>query len=129
MPTRNQDRAPAGSCLLLAEDEPTIATTLTDDLHDRGYRVIRTADGAEAVRMLREHSFAAVITDLRLPGADGIAVADAARQRLGAVPILVVSAHFASYAKALAPLAVDCLAKPFLNEAVLDWLAGNRIPA
>ena len=58
--------------ILLVEDEKTIAITLGDDLRGEGHEVRHTADGGEALRILAEESFDCVITDVRLPGVDGL---------------------------------------------------------
>jgi CheY-like chemotaxis protein len=115
-------RAAATLPVLLVEDEPTIAVTLGDDLVGHGFRVVHTADGADAVQRLAGCAFAAVITDLRLPGADGIAVLKAARAH-GIGSVLVISAYAASRAEDLRAHGVDVvIQKPFCNEQVLAWL-------
>lgn len=109
--------------VLVVEDEPTIAVTLVDDLAEAGYRVAHEADGADAIRALAAHAFTAVVTDLRLPGADGLAVLQAARRLQPACRVMVVSAFFAAGGEeALAAGAAAVLTKPFHNGAVLRWL-------
>ncbi|MBL8731200.1 MAG: response regulator, partial [Planctomycetes bacterium] len=71
---------PTSLRVLLVEDEATIAVTLGDDLVDRGHRVTLLADGVAALRRLDAARFDAVISDLRLPGADGITVLERARR-------------------------------------------------
>lgn len=116
-----------GAQVLVVEDEPTIARTLADDLADHGYHVVPTGNGAEAIRLIAAHEFAAVITDLRLPGADGVEVLRAAKQRRAATRVLVISANLASRLPVVRGLgADDVLSKPFLNQRVLDWL-GARV--
>jgi DNA-binding NtrC family response regulator len=114
----------AGMRILLVEDEPTIAVTLKDDLEDAGYDVVHLADGAEAVRRLGEHSFDVVITDVRLPGVDGLQVLQAAKRARPGTEVLVMTA-FATVEHAVAAMregADDYIQKPFLNESVLDRL-------
>jgi CheY-like chemotaxis protein len=112
------------STILLVEDEPTIAITLRDDLTDHGYLVTSTGDGAEALQLLTRQRFHAVVTDLRLPGADGVEIVSAARRTSPGTRILVVTAFAANRAEALyAAGAREVLHKPFANQAVLAWLA------
>jgi two-component system response regulator BaeR len=114
---------PHGARVLVVEDEPTIARTLADDLTDHGYRVTLAGNGAEAICLVAEHDYAAVITDLRLPGADGVEVLRAAKGRSASTTVLVISAHAASRQQEVCGLGADgVLGKPFLNECVLDWL-------
>lgn len=117
--------APTHLCtVLLVEDEPTIAITLRDDLVDHGYQVTSTGDGAEALQLLSRQRFHAVVTDLRLPGADGVEIVCAARRSSPGTRILVVSAFAAARAEALhAAGARELLHKPFANQDVLTWLA------
>ena len=60
--------------ILLVEDEQTIAVTLTDDLEAAGYEVRHCPDGQEGIAELQKRSYDVVITDVRLPGADGLQV-------------------------------------------------------
>lgn len=109
--------------ILLVEDEPTIAVTLCDDLADEGYAVTHTGSGSEALRLLAERDFAAVITDVNLPGASGLQVLRAARHRLPDAPVLVITALGAANAAAVAgDDHAQLLQKPFSNRRVLDWL-------
>lgn len=108
--------------VLLVEDEPTIAVTLCDDLVEQGIDVTVLGDGSEAIRLLDARRFGAVITDYRLPGADGLAVAAAAKRRAG-TPVLLISAWTMPLARGGPARVADAmLVKPFDNQAVLDWL-------
>ena len=69
--------------ILLVEDEQTIAVTLSDDLEAAGHEVLHVPDGKQAIRELQRKSFDVVISDVRLPGADGLEVLRAAKQEFG----------------------------------------------
>ena len=60
--------------ILVADDEPGIRTSLAEVLRDAGYRVEAAADGGAALEALEKNDFSVVVTDLRMPGADGLAV-------------------------------------------------------
>ena len=110
--------------ILLVEDEPTIALTLGDDLEGEGHDVVHTADGKEAIRLLGERSFDCVITDVRLPGADGLEVLRAAKRARPSTEVLMMTAY-ATVEHAVAAMregADDYIQKPFLNDAVLERL-------
>ena len=66
--------------ILLADDEKTIAVTLGDALRGAGHQVTVAADGEQALQALRLEGFDVVITDIRLPKADGLQVLKAARE-------------------------------------------------
>jgi DNA-binding NtrC family response regulator len=110
--------------ILLVEDEEIIAVTLSDDLREAGHEVTHTADGKEAITILGDHVFDCVITDVRLPGADGIAVLRAAKTARPGTEVLVMTA-FATVEAAVEAMrggADDYIQKPFLNEAVVERL-------
>ena len=112
--------------VLLVEDEPTISITLRDDLEEHGYVVTHTGNGAAAVVLLAKHRFGAVITDLRLPGADGLQVVRAARRSSPDARVLVITAFAKEHIPALMREGAGrVLQKPFLNHCVLDWLEGQ----
>lgn len=109
--------------MLVVDDEPTIVVTLQDDLEEHGFEVVTARDGLTALRLLADGVFAAVVTDLRLPGVDGSVVVAAARAQDAATRILVMSANFAGQEEGLRTAGAEaCIAKPFANAEVLRWL-------
>jgi DNA-binding response OmpR family regulator len=101
--------------LLVVDDEPLVRHLLVITLRD-AYRVIVAADGREALRLFDEigRDIAAVVTDVRMPETDGIALAQALRGRDDPPPILFVSG-FGGKRDVPGPV----LSKPFLPEALL----------
>jgi len=111
--------------VLLVEDEPSIAVTLADELADGGYAVTRVDNGAAAVELLAVQAFPVVVTDLRLPGASGLAVLRAAKASSPQSRVLVISAYLDGHREALLQQGAEALLqKPFANEQVLAWLRG-----
>ena len=110
--------------ILLVEDEKTIAVTLGDDLRAAGHEVLHTPDGKEALAILKDQIFDCVITDVRLPGADGLQVLKAAKTGRPATEVLVMTG-FATIEHAVEAMkagADDYIQKPFLNDAILERL-------
>ncbi|MFY9341003.1 MAG: sigma-54 dependent transcriptional regulator [Planctomycetota bacterium] len=111
--------------ILLVEDEQTIAVTLRDDLEAAGHEVRHVAEGKEAIAELAARSYDVVITDVRLPGADGLQVLAAAKRARPDTEVLVMTAY-ATVEHAVEAMrlgADDYIQKPFLNEHVVDRLA------
>ena len=111
--------------VLLVEDEQTIAVTLLDDLEGVGYEVKHFADGKAAIAELSVRAYDVVITDVRLPGADGMQVLQAAKRARPDTEVLVMTAY-ATVEHAVESMrlgADDYIQKPFLNEHVLERLA------
>ena len=65
--------------ILLVDDDPNILSTLSSSLVDLGYRVTTALGGQKALDVLHQKPFDLVITDLNMPGVDGIAVLSRAK--------------------------------------------------
>ena len=78
--------------VLLVDDDVPTARVLARLLEDDGYEVDVAADGGAAIRrLMRDPIPDAIITDMTMPGADGIAVTRYARSRRAGVPVFVVT--------------------------------------
>jgi DNA-binding NtrC family response regulator len=80
--------------ILLVEDRESLRSMLAETLAREGYGVEAVATGDEAVRRLSEgRRYALVLTDLKLPGADGLAVLDAALASDAALPVILLTGY------------------------------------
>ncbi|MGZ8474402.1 MAG: sigma-54-dependent transcriptional regulator, partial [Candidatus Deferrimicrobiaceae bacterium] len=110
-----------GKRILIVEDDPGLRFTMTDALEGAGFAVTGADDGVEAIRRLRGEQFDVVVTDLRLPGKDGMEVLREARGK-NPPPSVVVMTGYGSVESAVAAMksgAEDYLTKPFPVEALL----------
>src|SRR5258706_10564246 len=79
--------------ILLVDDDPDLLKLISLRLTSAGYRV-RTADSGEtALAALAIARPAAVITDLRMPGIDGLQLFDAIHRQHPALPVIILTAH------------------------------------
>ena len=79
--------------LLIVEDKESLAHMLREAVEADGFEPDVAASGSEAIRWLAEgRRYAAVLTDLRLPGADGIAVLRQAKENDPDCPVIVMTA-------------------------------------
>lgn len=88
-----------------------------------GYEVLTAADGADALRMLRDRATGVdvVVTDMTMPRMDGAELVGALRDVDPAIPVVAVRGMGAAAAEASADLRVDGhLAKPYTAEELLD---------
>jgi two-component system response regulator PilR (NtrC family) len=107
--------------ILVADDEPGVRESLAEILRDAGYTVQTAADGTAALKALDDHDFAVVVTDLRMPGADGLAVLKRAREISPQTLVLVMTAHGTvdTAVEALRSGASDYLLKPVAFDDLL----------
>jgi two-component system, OmpR family, response regulator len=101
--------------VLVVEDEQRLAAAIASGLSAEGYDVDVAHDGPTGVWRAREHSYAAIVLDLLLPGMNGFQVCATLRAEDNWTPILVLTAKDGEYdlAEALDTGADDFLSKPF----------------
>ncbi len=79
--------------LLLVDDDPSLLRLMTLRLEGEGYQVI-SADCAEtALTLLAKHPVDVVLSDLRMPGLDGMALFDEIAKRNPGLPVVLMTAH------------------------------------
>jgi DNA-binding NtrC family response regulator len=79
--------------ILVVEDRANLREMLRRTLEAEGYGVEEAADGGSALEALGRRRFLAILTDLKLPGADGHAVLEAARGADPTVPVILMTAY------------------------------------
>jgi two-component system response regulator FlrC len=79
--------------ILVADDEPGLREFLADALALDDHAVMTAADGRAAARLLDEQGFDLVITDLKMPGLDGMAILRKVRAEQPEVEVIVLTAH------------------------------------
>jgi two-component system response regulator HydG len=118
MPPRERQ----GTRVLVVDDEREMAEMLADGLVDRGYQAAAVASGEEALARLRDEPFDALVTDLRMPQVDGLALLAEARRHSPDLPVIVMTAYGAidSAIESIRRGASHYLTKPFkLDELAL----------
>jgi two-component system response regulator AlgR len=102
--------------LLVVDDEPLARSrlrTLLGDCTSPAAQVgAEAANATQAMEMLRRHSFDAVLLDIRMPGADGLALAQALRALPHSPAVIFVTAHMEHAVEAFELEVVDYLTKP-----------------
>jgi DNA-binding NtrC family response regulator len=121
--------------ILLVDDDPSIHAGLVRLIKTLGYEAVAVDNGAEAIALLRAGSFELCVTDMHLPGADGLAVLKQARACRPPVSTIVLSEQgtVADAVEALRVGAADVIAKPFhvsvLEQAMVRQLASPEATA
>ena len=106
--------------VLIVEDEPKMLRLLELNLSDEGYTTRSAASAEAALSLLRQESVDLVITDLRLPGMDGLEFLQAAKRVNAALPVVVMTAYgtVETAVEAMKAGASDYVLKPFSLEEI-----------
>jgi DNA-binding response OmpR family regulator len=110
--------------LLIVEDDELLRDGLSAQLIQAGHRIETAADGEQAISLLDREAFEGVVLDLGLPRIDGLTVLRRLRQRLPALPVLVLTARdgVEDRVEGLNAGADDYLTKPFNRDELLARL-------
>lgn len=107
--------------ILIAEDEALPRKNICRVLAEEGYQVHQAADGREAIEAIDKMDFDLVLTDIQMPGADGLAVLKHVREVAPRTFVTIMTAY-ASVDTAVTALqlgAQDYLLKPIVFEDLL----------
>jgi CheY-like chemotaxis protein len=105
--------------VLVVDDEVPIRTLLRQTLLEEGYEVLEAGDGPAALELAATNAIEVVLLDIRLPGMDGSAVAQALRDSPGDTPRIVILTA-ARYSDELVDGADAYLSKPFDLDELLQ---------
>ncbi|MDY0003461.1 MAG: sigma-54 dependent transcriptional regulator [Polyangia bacterium] len=114
MTAAREPRAPEPIPILLAEDDPGMRSLLSEILRSAGYEVDVAEDGQEALERLRLTAPRLLITDMKMPRMDGVALLRKARAERPGLPVIVLTA-FGTVSGAVEAMrlgAFDYLSKP-----------------
>jgi two-component system response regulator AtoC len=106
--------------VLVADDEPLLRDFIAEVLRRRGIDATLAVDGVAAIAKLEEGPFDLVITDLKMPGKDGLEVLKAAKRLYPQMPVILATAY-ASIETAVEAMklgALNFVLKPFSPEAI-----------
>jgi DNA-binding NtrC family response regulator len=103
------------SHVLVVDDEPKLGRVVAQMLELDGHQVALAGGGREALALLAQKRFDVVVTDLRMPEVDGLAVLRAARSRTPPLEVILMTAHGTaeSAVAAMKAGAADYVTKPF----------------
>lgn len=117
------------SCVLIVDDDADLSETLARLMGRFGHKCLVASSGAEAIALIDTASPDLVVTDLHMPGLDGVAVTRRAREKSPPIPVVLMTAYPTPEMKREVGGTI-CLAKPFANADMLDAveraLASNK---
>src|SRR5262245_54212419 len=111
-----------GQSVLVVDDEPGIRGLLASVLRREGFEVRTAADGHEALDSFRNVGADAVLTDVVMPGLDGVALLEQLLQINPRVPVLLMTAYgeIDAAVAAMRLGALDYITKPFKRQRVIE---------
>ncbi|MGC8493428.1 MAG: sigma-54-dependent transcriptional regulator [Syntrophobacteraceae bacterium] len=104
--------------VLIVDDEKNYLLVLEALLSEEGYQVITAEGGRRGLECIEENDLDVVITDMKMPGMDGMEFMEHVKLRLPDIPVIMMTA-FGSVEKAVEAMrkgAFDYILKPFKNE-------------
>jgi DNA-binding NtrC family response regulator len=106
--------------ILVIDDSPQMRMALKEAIQKLGHRVVACENGEEAIEKLRRHGFSLIVTDMKMPQMDGLALLREVRRSIGNLPVLVITG-FGTIENAVESMkegATDYLMKPFSFDAL-----------
>jgi DNA-binding NtrC family response regulator len=122
--------------ILIVDDEPDMLKLLSMILREKTlYEISTTNNPLEAIELAKKVDFDLVISDLKMPGIDGIELIDAIKRLNEDIPIIIITAYgtVESATEAIQKGGFDFITKPFRKEQILftidkalKWLKVQR---
>ncbi|MEM7587435.1 MAG: sigma-54 dependent transcriptional regulator, partial [Acidobacteriota bacterium] len=115
--------------VLIVDDEEGIREFLAEALEDDGHQATRAEDGVAALGVLGRESFELMITDLKMPGLDGMELVRKARAQQPEMEVIVLTAYgtVETAVEAMKLGAFDYLQKPLSGPGELRLLAQRAL--
>jgi two-component system response regulator FlrC len=115
--------------ILVVDDEEGVRSFMAECLEVDGHQVDQAESGERALELARASSYQLVITDLRMPGIDGLELLRTLRDEQPEVEVIMVTAHgnVENAVEAMRRGAFDYLQKPISGPAELRLLAGRAL--
>ncbi|MFH1809640.1 MAG: sigma-54 dependent transcriptional regulator [Pseudomonadota bacterium] len=120
---------PGQPLVLVVDDEPGVRLILRGLLGQLGYGVVDAEAARPALEVLEREPVDVILTDLQMPGEDGLWLLDEVRRRMPFVPVVLLTAH-GSVENAVAAMrrgAADFLTKP-VDRAALERTLQAAVP-
>ena len=83
--------------ILVVDDDLILLESIGRGLRNRGYKVVETTSGAEALRLIdldNASDIKLVLADYIMPGMDGIGLLEKVREKYSSLPVIMMTAHW-----------------------------------
>ncbi len=111
--------------ILIVDDDPVLRELIERLLGKQGYLVDTASTAEEALKHLQSQSADLILTDLQMPGMDGLTLLDKIKERSSQTPVVMVTAHGSMeiVVQALRRGASDFVTKPFKSDELITIVA------
>ena len=82
--------------VLVVDDDPVVGKSFDRVLSGKGYAVITASNGQEALNKLETEDYDVVFTDIKMPGMNGLEVAERVKQKHPWLPVVIVTGYGSS---------------------------------
>ena len=116
--------------LLVVEDDPGLQEAIVDTLQLSGYHCLTADCGEAALVVLQRQKVDMIISDVQMPGMDGLSLLQNVQHLYAQIPMLLMTAfgNIEGAVRAMRDGAVDYLVKPFAPEVLLNQVS-RYVPA
>jgi two-component system NtrC family response regulator len=110
--------------ILIVDDEKNYLLVLSAVLEEEGYEVLTALGGPEALKIQRSSDLDLVLTDMKMPGMDGIELLEQIKGRDAELPVIMMTAHgtIDKAVEAMQKGAYSYILKPFDNERLILYV-------
>lgn len=108
--------------ILIVDDEPDMLKLLSMILREKtSYEVVTTNNPLEALELIKQEGFALVITDLKMPGLDGVELLEGIKRIDEDMPVIIITAYgtIEAASEIMQKGGFDFITKPFKKEQIL----------
>ena len=111
--------------VLIVDDDRMMAKTLYDIIRVKGYEAEVANSGADALKKIEKENFECVLSDIKMPGINGVELYRAIKKRRSDLPVVLMTAYSTDklVQEGLATGAIACLTKPLDINLILTFLS------
>jgi CheY-like chemotaxis protein len=108
--------------VLVVDDDPVVGRSFDRVLSAKGYAVVTAENGEDALKKIQDEAYDLVVTDIKMPGMDGVEVAERVRARQPWMPVVIITGYGtqANEERAKAAGVREFLRKPLSPEMIED---------
>lgn len=111
-----------GKTFLVVDDEPMLCEILKDIFESYGAKVFEAYNGVDAYKLLEQNQVDVVVSDIRMPGGDGISLLEKIKERNSATPRVFMITGFTDFSRKeiLEKGATELFYKPFDLKTIVE---------